>query len=173
MNLDKINQWLVLVSNLGVLAGIVFLAIEINQNTTVARSSTRQAIAEMVSSRPILAYTNTDAARLSLKVFTDQPLTDVERIQAMSRWYSVMRDWENIHYQYQSGMLTEDEWRGFRLNLKSLFDLPILREYWANEHQFFSQRFQDEATAILEEKEREGPGASYDYLLEKKSDERQ
>ena len=164
MNLDKLNQWLILISNLGVLAGIIILAIEINQNTTVARSSARQAIAEMVSSRPMMAVENEDVARLTVKFFSGEPLTELERLQAMSRWYSTMRDWENIHYQYQSRMLTDDEWRGFRLNLKSLFGLPILQEYWANEHQFFSQRFQEEVAAILEERGREGPDNSYDYL---------
>jgi hypothetical protein len=32
MNLDKLNQWLTLLANFGVVAGIVFLAIEIRQN---------------------------------------------------------------------------------------------------------------------------------------------
>lgn len=120
----------------------------------------------------MLAVENVNVARLSLKMFNGERLTDIERIQAMSRWYSTMRDWENIHYQYQSGMLTEDEWRGFRLNLKSLFDLPILQEYWTNERQFFSSRFQNEVTSILQEKEREGPGSSYKYLLASTPDER-
>lgn len=171
MNLDRLNQWLILISNLGVLAGIIFLVIEISQNTTVARSAARQAIAEMVSSRPIIALENENVARLTLKFFSGEPLTDLERLQAMSRWYSTMRDWENIHYQYQSGMLTQDEWRGFRLNLKSLLDLPILQEFWANEHQFYSDRFQQEVTAILNEKRQEGPDNSYDYLFETTQDE--
>ena len=33
MDTDKANKWLSLVANLGVLAGLVFVAIELNQNT--------------------------------------------------------------------------------------------------------------------------------------------
>ena len=33
MNVDKFNSWLTLLANVGVLAGIVFLALEIKQNT--------------------------------------------------------------------------------------------------------------------------------------------
>ena len=33
MNIEKINPWLTLISNLSVVAGIVFLAVEINQNS--------------------------------------------------------------------------------------------------------------------------------------------
>lgn len=166
MQLEKLNHWLILCSNLGVLVGIVFLAVEINQNTTVARSSARQAIAEKVAERPLMAVGNEDIVRLSLKIFGGEPLNEVEYFQAMSRWYSAMRDWENIHYQYQTGMLSEDEWSGFRLNLKSLFDVPTLQDYWDNEQQFFSQRFQREVAAILREKEEEGSAASYQYLFE-------
>jgi hypothetical protein len=70
-------------------------------------------------------------------------------------------------------MLSEDEWSGFRLNLKALFDVPTLQDYWANEQQFFSQRFQREVAAILREKEEEesGSAASYQYLFEDTADE--
>jgi len=167
MKLDKLNQWLILISNIGVLAGIIILTVEINQNTIVARSSARQAITEMVSARPMASVENRDVAELSLKIFNDEPLSELERLRVMSRWYSTMRDWENIHYQYQIGMLTEDEWRGFRLNLKSLFGTPTLLEFWANERQYFSQRYQTEVEDILQEREAEGAGESYRYIFDR------
>ena len=37
MNTDRVNQWLTLGANVGVLAGIVFLALEIRQNSELAR----------------------------------------------------------------------------------------------------------------------------------------
>ncbi len=39
--MDRINKWLSLFTNLGVMAGLVFLAIELNQNTqaTIAAAS--------------------------------------------------------------------------------------------------------------------------------------
>ena len=41
MNADSMNKWLTLAANLGVVAGLVFLRIEINQNTraTIAAAS--------------------------------------------------------------------------------------------------------------------------------------
>jgi hypothetical protein len=39
MKLDKLNQWLTLAANIGVLAGIVFLAVEIRQNDATLRES--------------------------------------------------------------------------------------------------------------------------------------
>ena len=40
---EKINRWFTLVGNLGVIAGIIFLAYEIQSNTNAVRSATYQA----------------------------------------------------------------------------------------------------------------------------------
>jgi hypothetical protein len=37
MNVDRLNRWLGLFANFGVLAGILFLAFELNQNTVATR----------------------------------------------------------------------------------------------------------------------------------------
>lgn len=41
MSLDKLNSWLTLLANVGVLLGIIFLAYEIRQNTVSIQSQTR------------------------------------------------------------------------------------------------------------------------------------
>jgi len=46
MQLDDLNKWLTLAANVGVLAGIIFLAIELQQNTNMMQAQTRQAITE-------------------------------------------------------------------------------------------------------------------------------
>ena len=46
MNLDKLNQFLTLLANLGVIAGIVFLAMEVQQNTSMMEAQTRDAMTD-------------------------------------------------------------------------------------------------------------------------------
>ena len=41
MDLDKLNKWLTLLANLGVVAGIFFLAVEIRQNQSMLEDSNR------------------------------------------------------------------------------------------------------------------------------------
>ncbi|MEQ8958840.1 MAG: hypothetical protein RLP02_13095 [Coleofasciculus sp. C2-GNP5-27] len=38
MNIDKLNQWLALLGNFGVIVGIIFLAVEIRQNESILSS---------------------------------------------------------------------------------------------------------------------------------------
>jgi len=42
MSLDGINKWLALAANLGVLAGIVFLGLEVRQNSEALLAGSRQ-----------------------------------------------------------------------------------------------------------------------------------
>ena len=44
--MNKLNQWLTLLANIGVIAGIVFLGVEIRQNTEMIQSQTRDSITE-------------------------------------------------------------------------------------------------------------------------------
>ena len=42
--MEKLNHLLTLLANIGVIAGIIFLAVEINQNTDMMRAQTRSAV---------------------------------------------------------------------------------------------------------------------------------
>lgn len=44
MDIDRANKWLALLANVGVLIGIVFLAIEIRSNTSAVQSSSIQSV---------------------------------------------------------------------------------------------------------------------------------
>ena len=51
MDTDKLNKWLSLSANVGVLVGIVFLAVEIRQNSKAQiRSTTRAAVGNYIES---------------------------------------------------------------------------------------------------------------------------
>jgi hypothetical protein len=41
MNLDNLNKWLTLLANLGVMAGVIFLAIEVRQNQGMLEETNR------------------------------------------------------------------------------------------------------------------------------------
>ena len=50
MNIDRVNSWLTLVGNVGILVGIGFLVVEINQNTQATTAASRDSAVEHVLS---------------------------------------------------------------------------------------------------------------------------
>lgn len=53
MDMEKTNQWLTLLTNVGVLVGIVLLVVELNQNTALTRAQMHATRAEAKASRQI------------------------------------------------------------------------------------------------------------------------
>ena len=51
MNLDKASQWLTIITNLGVIAGLVLLVYELNQNAALMRAEIHAIRAEAKSER--------------------------------------------------------------------------------------------------------------------------
>jgi hypothetical protein len=108
MKLEKINPWLTLLANVGVIAGIVFLAFEIRQNTTSLKASAIQASTE-VARENIMALVE-DPSLIELRNKPPGELTETEeqRLYWLSRsfWLSMQGLWR----QWQLGILPEEEW---------------------------------------------------------------
>ena len=68
MNLSRLNNWLTLVANLGVLAGIFFLIIEINQNTSQLQSDARATRASEVIALKLFSAENLEIADSCLEL---------------------------------------------------------------------------------------------------------
>ena len=97
MDLDKLNKWLTLVANLGVVAGIVFLAIEIRQNqVSIDRNSELmereyqlqvadglKAIADSVDEMRLLTAGNEEAARIWLDGAQGKELSEIDNYRFM------------------------------------------------------------------------------------------
>ncbi len=82
MNTEKLNDWLGIAANLGVILGIVFLVIEINQSTkaTAAAASDSVTNGYLEISLPIM--TDKQVARMfALGLFQPESLTDEEAVQ--------------------------------------------------------------------------------------------
>ena len=123
MNFDKLNNWLSLLSKVVVVAGIIFLAMEIQQNTESLQNDQRLAIAQAYQQR-------SDSVRQMLQDFSTAGFNDtllklqelgwpenrdaLEQIDPVeranfgfmnyARWHYI----DNTHYQYQQGYIDEE-----------------------------------------------------------------
>lgn len=139
-----------------VVATLAYLSIQIRQNTKVARSATRQAIAQSAQSLTSDVILTPDMAAILLRHLQGEALTPTEAFKLQGRCYRDMRHWENIYYQVREGLLSEEEWPGFRRNLAALFDIPAYRDYWSSESILYSEAFRKEVDDACGEFEKEG-----------------
>ena len=144
--MEKLNQWLTLAANFGVIAGLIFLSLEIQQNTI----STRMAARENATQGHIdyLGYLldNTVLARANEKLSNNQPVDDLEdnqmRIFLQMRW----RHYERVYYQHRNDLISDQEWAGFEAGIMRSFrdenDLwRMSGKVWARDKERLSQQF--------------------------------
>ena len=110
MNLDTFNKWLTLVANLGVLIGIFVVAIELQQTQTAmqAQASTERA---QMAREDIAFFYNSNIGALEEKIRTGQELTLDEDHNIRVRVGTLARNFENLHFLWQLGVLDEEYWQ--------------------------------------------------------------
>jgi hypothetical protein len=108
----RLNDWLALIANLGVLLGIFFLIYEIQQNTDAIRSQTRAAIYGGAQEE---LWKNMEFPDVTLNMLvTDHELSTEEKIR-FDAWMSAsMRAREFAWIEYRNGSLDATYWESDR-----------------------------------------------------------
>ena len=151
MNWEAVSAIGQAVGAVAVVISLVYLAAQIRDNTRATRSATRQSIIDSIVAVN-LALPQSDSLARAFRADVDgKTLEPHEALQLLAHTYAYMRTWENAHFQYRSGMLSDEDWNGFRQNVKALMQVRFYRDFWEREREVFSQAFRREVTAILRE----------------------
>jgi hypothetical protein len=103
---------------IGVVVTLLYLAIQISQNTAQVRQNTKavSAAAHNILTENLNLYnsnliSNEDVAATILKAdrgFSD--LSDTESMRFLAMSSSMFRSFENIFHHHQAGLLTDEQW---------------------------------------------------------------
>ena len=171
MNWEAIGAVAEIVGAAAVVITLAYLAVQIRNSTRIARSATRQAIAEMATAMGTDLVADKELTAVLLKDFKGEDVDEVDRVRLLARSYIAMRHYENIHYQFLTGMIEKDEWLGFRQNLKAMLEWRSTKEYWKNERHYYSDAFRAEVQAIQSEMSESDSIESHAYVLDRDGNE--
>jgi hypothetical protein len=109
MNMDKLNRWLTLIANFGVLIGIIVVAVELRQTQTAMEGEASTMRAQMAID--IQSYiTDARLYEFASKLDNGEDLTPEERARVNMFLVPALRHFENLHYQWQIGILSDEIW---------------------------------------------------------------
>ncbi len=100
MKKHQLNEWLSLTANIAVVAGIIFLAVEIRQNNELLRSEARYHLLANIVEAVTDSYTNETVMSAWLKVEDGQEVTAEERFSLLRYNYTMFRKFEWEYDQY-------------------------------------------------------------------------
>ena len=117
MDSDKLNRWLTLVANVGVLVGLFLLIIEIDQNSDLVRAQIHQARSDQHIAYRMEVADSDHMLSARLKLEEAGGFNDLNSIDQLSPLQARRiqefltarhQDYDNLYYQYQQGYLDEE-----------------------------------------------------------------
>ena len=149
----KLDRWLSWLANAGVIAGLVFLAIEIRQNTQMIRSQTRDSITE----KQLTLFEWFAASPENIRVRVAGDRLELEPGSSEDAQYGWMiagnfRLWENEWYQYQQGLFEPEEFRP-RIDIwrRMVNEAPGMRKVWERQRAAYSPDFKALIDSLIED----------------------
>jgi len=149
-----VSQTISILANVGVIAGILFLAVELQQNTASIEGSTYQAMSDIavnqwqgVSQDTLLSV----ALSKTFQGLVQEDLSEEENSKLTFFYYGMIQRLQNTYDQYEAGLVDDRVFRSYGWNY-TLFNTGHFRSYWfrfgsrtstSNEfRQFFEEWFE-------------------------------
>jgi len=141
---------LTLGANLAVLAGIILLIVELDQNRDMMRAQIRHELAMGIVDLLQTPANNEQLADLMYRAQSGGELSPTELFQFQLRTNALFRYWEDVHYQYRVGLYDETEFARQRDAWKASFGNSRLgRKYWCQVRLLYSPEFMAEMDNLV------------------------
>jgi len=132
---DRVNRWLALIANFGVIAGIFFLALELRQNNELLTVQASYARFNIERERRSRIIEDGGFADIVVRERRGEELSDSELMRLRLHWYDVIDSWEWQFRENRAGRLRDDflnladwqvQWRVYP-TLKTRYDETVGR----------------------------------------------
>ena len=127
-----LGQTVSILANIGVIAGIIFLALELRQNTDAVRANTYQELNAVVQAFNSMFIANPEVSEFFVKTADiDYDLQPEEAMRLRAFISSFYRHADNAYFQYKLGTLTEEQMRSLLVPIiLNIQRRPRLRQEW-------------------------------------------
>ena len=123
---------------------VVYLALQVKASTKATHSQTYQLATSALAEMAGIIGRDTQLARIfRIGMVDPSALNEDEFTQFGYLGISLFRRFENVFFQYQSGMIDEDFWVGHRDNILWFFHRPGTQIWWKDRRFAFSKRFRE------------------------------
>ena len=152
MNWEAIGAVAAIASSAAVILSLIYLAVQIRQNTRATRASTYQSVVMHGGAMLRTIMESPDLAELVVKAtWSEEELTAGETMRFASFASSVFRYFDSLHYHARSGTIEQGQWVGFDAFLREVLESKRLVEWWEEHKHVFDAEFISYVDEILAE----------------------
>lgn len=132
-----------------IVASLIFVGLELRQNRELAEAAAYQARTDSEIAFQSLYVDPQRVAEAVVKFDTGEPTTAADTVYLLSTNWVRYVHYENIHYQLERGLLTEDFWVAILDGLRDVLKYPSERDWWRERRSSFRPSFAAEIDAIV------------------------
>lgn len=142
MDLDMLVAISQLLAAVGVIASLVFLAIQLRQNTKAIRASSIQNLVQSLSAVAQTLVENESLVSIALRANNNpEQLTDVERATLHFWFVMAIRRFEGVYFQRSLGLVDNAFIEGFERSNFSIIASKSGRDWWNGAKEIFNSGF--------------------------------
>ena len=147
--MTDVATWSQLLSSIAVLGTLIYLAVEIRQNTAAERASTRLGTVNLSMTELHRLIEHPDLYRC---LANRDPLQSDEAVRLHAFLLGFMRHMEYVWRQYKRGAAEDYEWRNHSLPIRSALKAKRSERWWQALGRYaFDASFVEEVDALLKD----------------------
>jgi hypothetical protein len=144
MNWQALGAVAEMIGAIGVIATLGYLAVQVRQNTRAIRAQTYDSfVSQFRNWNEPMRSDQGMAERFQELVEDVESLSPEEQLHAIHVLFDFARLAENLHYQYQEGMVSDAVWRGWENTFRAYLSAPGFAWYLDKRRSFFAPEFNE------------------------------
>ena len=106
MDSTKLNDWIQAVGLFALVASLIFVGIEVRQNSIATRSATNAAVKDAFRELNLVIASSPELARaITANAENPKSAPPEDRLQMLAMWRALFHIWSNVHRQHLNGTL--------------------------------------------------------------------
>ena len=142
MNWDALGALAELVGATAVVATLIYLSIQLRQNTKTVRLSSAQAVTEELQGMFSLLASDQILAEIFVEAGKSDELSGSRRVQYSAFNSNFLRVYENAFLQRKGNALDDAHWIGMTRMMIDYSKVPAFTSYWKDRKHWLSDEFQ-------------------------------
>jgi hypothetical protein len=143
LNWEALGSIAELLGAAGVIASLVYVAIQIRQNTRALRASTYESLAQATASSNSLLISDPEIARLVDVGLGSGPLAHEDRARFAAYLRMTFRRYDSIFLHYRQGTLPLEAWEAYLSSFRRVLRSPNVRDFWQRSADDYTPAFRE------------------------------
>ena len=148
MSIEELGAIGEFVASFGVIATLIYLAIQMTQHTRAVKLNTSRVVTEELQQMFSLLAADESLAKVFIDASRTSELNDIARVRYYTFTSNILRVVENAYLQYRENAIGEEHWEGITNMAIDCSKMEAFDVYWNNRKHWMSQEFQ----AVMEAK---------------------